>query len=374
MCLLACTASSQAFQDPPPATEKPQPAFKEQLTVPDGTPEEKLEFFQKLKQQRTKFDNQEQALEHAKRVYETIIAGSGKLLAGKLTPDQQDQATISHFEALAILNRLGDPRAALPLLAMAEKLKDHKDRQLADYARVQLIQAHMDATLEGKPGAAAKLLEVLKGYATGRPTGERFESMRTVARALEIAGEYPLALQAYDLLKETFLKSSNLDLVSAAHDTAKNAQTRIGTIGKKIQIDGATVTGKPFDLTSFQGKVVLVDFWATWCGPCLREIPNIKKNYEKYHDRGFEVVGISLDEDRTTLESFLRDAELPWQTLFNDDTKVTQALSDRFGVEGIPAMLLVGRDGKVITLKARGDDLGKELERLLGPVEEDKPK
>ncbi len=111
---------------------------------------------------------------------------------------------------------------------------------------------------------------------------------------------------------------------------------------------------------------MLVDFWATWCGPCLRELPNIKKNYEKYHDRGFEVVGISLDEDRSTLEKFLRDEELPWPTLFSDDTKTTQALSDRFGVEGIPAMLLVGRDGKVITLKARGDDLAKELERLLG--------
>jgi thiol-disulfide isomerase/thioredoxin len=250
---------------------------------------------------------------------------------------------------------------------MAEKLKDHKDAELADYARVQLIQAHMDALLEGKPGSAPKLLEVFKSYAAGgKPTGERFEAMRTVARALEIAGEWEATLQAYELLRETFAKSSNLDLVAAAHDTAKTAATRIGTIGKKIHFDGTTVDGKPFDLVSFQNKVVLVDFWATWCGPCLRELPNIKKNYEEYHDRGFEVIGISLDEDRSTLETFLREQELPWPTLFSDDTKTTQALSDRFGVEGIPAMLLVGRDGKVITLKARGDDLGKELEKLLG--------
>jgi thiol-disulfide isomerase/thioredoxin len=364
--LVCWAAAAQAFQEPP-ATAKPQPAFKEYLPVPDGTPEEKLEFFKRLKQQRPKFDTQEQALEHAKRVFETIVAASGKLLAGKLTPDQQDQVTIAHFEALAILNRVGDPRAGAPLLAMAEKLKDHKDRELADYARVQLIQAHMDATMEGKPGAAAKLLEVLKGYAAGgKPTSERFESMRTVARALEIAGEWQAALQAYELLGETFAKSSSLDLVAAAHDSAKAAATRIGTIGKKVHFDGTTVDGKPFDLVSLQGKVVLIDFWATWCGPCLRELPNMKKNYEKYHDRGFEVVGISLDEDRSTLENFLRENELPWPTLFSDDTKATQALSDRFGVEGIPAMLLVGRDGKVITLKARGEDLGKELERLLG--------
>jgi thiol-disulfide isomerase/thioredoxin len=214
------------------------------------------------------------------------------------------------------------------------------------------------------------LLEELKAYcAAGKPSGERFEMVRTVARGLEMAGEYAAALDVYDLLRETFHKSGNAQLISAAEDSVKAARARLGVIGKKIELEGTTLDGKPFDLASLKGKVVLVDFWATWCGPCVRELPNMKKNYEAYHDKGFEIVGISLDEDRPTLQGFLRDAELPWIMLYSDNTAATQALADRFGVEGIPAMMLVDRDGKVITLKARGEDLTKELGRLLGPVE-----
>jgi thiol-disulfide isomerase/thioredoxin len=207
-----------------------------------------------------------------------------------------------------------------------------------------------------------------KAYLSGKPSGERFDTGRQVARGLEMAGQYEAALAAYDLLRTTFLKTANIELAGAADDTAKAARARLGVIGQKLQFEGTTTDGKPFDFATLAGKVVLVDFWATWCGPCLRELPNIKKNYEKYHDRGFEVVGISLDEDRSTLEAFLREQELPWRTLFSDNIQTTQALANRFGVEGIPALMLVGKDGKVITLKARGADLGKELERLLGPT------
>ena len=270
-----------------------------------------------------------------------------------------------------ILNRLKDERAAAPMLALAEKLKDHKDRELADYARIQLLQLHMDAVMAGTPGAGDKLLEEFKTYlAGGKPTGERFNTGREVARGLEMAGQYEAALAAYDLLRTTFLKSAQLELTSAADDTAKAARKADRRIGQKLQLEGTTVAGKPFDFASLAGKVVLVDFWATWCGPCLRELPNIKANYEKFHDRGFEVIGISLDEERSTLEAFLKEQELPWTTLFSDNIQTTQTLANRFGVEGIPALLLVGKDGKVVTLKARGPDLGKELERLLGPVPE----
>lgn len=140
-----------------------------------------------------------------------------------------------------------------------------------------------------------------------------------------------------------------------------------------MAIDGKSVDGKDFDWSAYRGKVVLVDFWATWCGPCLRELPNVKKQYELYHDRGFDVVGVSLDEDRAKLEEFLGKEQLPWTTLFSDDEAATgwdHPMANQYGVTAIPAVFLVDKDGKVVTMKARGEALGEELAKLLGPVEE----
>ena len=372
--LLLVALLAFAQQQGPPAAP-PSRAFKEILVVPPGTPEETLKFFEQLKRRRPNFTSEEEAAAHFKRIFETIAASSQKLLDSKLTPDLEAQALAARFEALVWLNKLQDERAGAPLMAMAEKLKDHKDRELAEYARMQLIQNYLAGVMESKPGAGAKLLAEAKGYAAaGRPNGERFEVLRTSARILETTGEYEPALELYDVLQSTFLKSGNGELMAAAHDTTQAARIRIGMVGKKVELDGTTVDGKPFDFASLKGKVVLVDFWATWCGPCLRQIPIIKKNYEKYHDRGFEVVGISIDENRADLEGFLKDSEIPWQTLFSDNADNVAALKKRFGVEGIPNMLLVGRDGKVITLKVMGDELGKELDKLTWPEKAEPPK
>ena len=120
----------------------------------------------------------------------------------------------------------------------------------------------------------------------------------------------------------------------------------------------------------------MVDFWATWCGPCIRELPNVKKNYAQYHGKGFEVLAISLDTDAGRVEKFVDKQELAWDTLFSADKKAqgwNHPMANYYGVTGIPMAVLVGKDGKVITLNARGPALGNELKKLLGepdPIEE----
>ncbi len=111
--------------------------------------------------------------------------------------------------------------------------------------------------------------------------------------------------------------------------------------------------GNPISLADYRGKVVLLDFWAVWCGPCLGEIPRIKTLYEKYHAKGFDVIGVSLDEDEAALRAYINENEMPWRQIF-DAQKWSGHLVQQYGVRSIPAPFLIDREGKVISVKARG--------------------
>ncbi|HRH95785.1 MAG TPA: TlpA disulfide reductase family protein, partial [Prosthecobacter sp.] len=111
------------------------------------------------------------------------------------------------------------------------------------------------------------------------------------------------------------------------------------------------------------GKVVLIDFWATWCGPCVAEIPNVLATYNKLHEKGFEIIGISLDSDKKELTDFIKDKEMPWPQYF-DGKGWDNKISSSFGIRSIPAMWLVGKDGKLVSTNVRGQ-LEAAVEREL---------
>ena len=114
---------------------------------------------------------------------------------------------------------------------------------------------------------------------------------------------------------------------------------------------------------------MLVDFWATWCIPCLQEIPNIKQHYEKYRERGFEVVGINLDSKAEDLQRWLSVQRYPGVTVVSADTQRRGMLSSpmaiKCGVNFIPFTVLVGRDGRVVDVNVKAAALGAKLEELL---------
>jgi thiol-disulfide isomerase/thioredoxin len=116
------------------------------------------------------------------------------------------------------------------------------------------------------------------------------------------------------------------------------------------------MAGKPLSVGRFKGKVVLVDFWATWCGPCIAEMPNVIKAYDKYHQQGFEVIGISLDQSRDKLVSYTKENKMTWPQYF-DGLGWKNKLAQKYGISGIPATFLIGPDGKIIGKNLRGHAL-----------------
>jgi thiol-disulfide isomerase/thioredoxin len=139
--------------------------------------------------------------------------------------------------------------------------------------------------------------------------------------------------------------------------------------GVEFDLRGPGLDGKTIDVKDYRGKVVLVDFWATWCVPCLHELPHVQDAYDKYHADGFDVIGVSLDNDREDLEAFLKSRKLPWKQIFIDK-KGPNPLARQHGVTGIPATFLLDREGKVVAADVRGPEVAKEVGRLLGQVDE----
>lgn len=122
--------------------------------------------------------------------------------------------------------------------------------------------------------------------------------------------------------------------------------------------------GKPLSLEDYKGKVVLVDFWATWCGPCVAELPNVIAAYETHHSSGFEIVGISLDSDERKLDSFIEENNMPWRQFF-DGRGWKNELAQKYGVRSIPATFLLDEDGVIIGRNLRGAALEQAVAAAL---------
>ncbi|MEN8957807.1 MAG: TlpA disulfide reductase family protein, partial [Flavobacteriales bacterium] len=155
---------------------------------------------------------------------------------------------------------------------------------------------------------------------------------------------------------------AGLQQVAKSEQAKKSSKTRMGAVAPELNM--VNPEGKIMTLESLRGKYVLIDFWASWCGPCRRENPTVVRLYNKYKDQGFDVYSVSLDKSKSKWVSAIAKDKLSWPNHVSDLKGWGSAATRLYGFRGIPYTVLIDREGKIIGTRLRGPALERKLEEL----------
>lgn len=349
-----------AGEDKKASSDKPAEKIAEKIdpfAVPDAEPKKLADFIKKTAPSLRDADKREKARA-------AIIKAAEKILASKTK-----KATAAEM-AIAVQAKMNMLQDGKQLAAFAEELKKDGREDLARLVRSFAMQLTLrQAAVAGPEKVKAAIGEAVKFIEATPPQSSDMGVALMAGQLAERSGDNDLAIKTYRALAKAFAASKDAQMAEFTK-MLEGVVRRMELLGNPMKIEGKLLGGTAFDWSKYKGKVVLVGFWATWGGPCVAEIPNMKKYYKFYHDKGFDIVGISCDNNLADLENFVKEKKIPWPIVFGDG--VPSPTVTYYGIITIPTMVLVGKDGKVVSLNARGDNLKKELAKLLGPMEEKK--
>ena len=156
-------------------------------------------------------------------------------------------------------------------------------------------------------------------------------------------------------LADIYEKLGNTELAEVYY---RKSDPKYELWGKPVTDFSTTdLDGKPISLQDYRGKVVLLDFWGVWCGFCIDEMPNLKRVYATYKDQGFDIIGVSLDDEEAALRDYLKENDIQWRQIYSGKRWEEDPLAQQFKITGVPSQWLIDKDGKLITHKARGEKL-----------------
>jgi peroxiredoxin len=186
-----------------------------------------------------------------------------------------------------------------------------------------------------------------------------------LAEAYKTAGDFDGAKREYNVVVDKY-SDVQPKVVQMAKRSLENLDfdRKLAIGNQPIDFSVKSLDGETISPGKFKGKVLLLDFWATWCGPCRQEMPNVKQVYNKYKDKGFEIVGISLDRNRADLDKYIESNNITWPQVF--DGKFWQNdVAVKYRVQSIPATYLIDKKGKIRYKTLRGKHLETAVKKLL---------